>query len=227
MTRDRMIWLCFVGAAVLSAALTGCDAAHLHLGPAPVPSSSPTSGPTPGVCATQNPNTSGNLVVVAMSNVISPTTAPTYGPVGGYVAVNLNTRNFKPLAAVINSYVNAAGKTVPITSKNVLQFANVETVYAVVNHSAVGFTGEHFPERPYTFPSAAPKPTASAISATSFWSTGRIANAPSSSSSGDCFSQVFTLKPGVYYFGDYDYYNVSTTTFRDVLVVGTPTPPAR
>lgn len=159
----------------------------------------------------------------------SPTTAPTYGPIGGYAAANLNTHRVQPVAAVINQHVNAGGKTVPITSQNVLQFANVEnTYYDVVNHSAVGFfQGKQFPHRPYAFSSAAPKPTATAISATAFWSTGRVGNNPTSSSSGNCFSQVFTIKPGVYYFGDYDYYNVTTTTFRDVLVVGTPTPPAQ
>lgn len=218
----RHAWLSLVTVALLGTALSACGKLNLG-GGGPAPSTSPSlsPSPTPGVCQTQSPN--GNLVVVAMSSAISPTTAPTYGAVGGYVAVNLNTRQFPAQAAVISSYVNASGKTVPITSQNVLQFANAETLYTTVNHSAVGFNGEHFPVQPYAFPSAAPKPTASAISATTFWSTGRVANAMASSAS-SCFSQVFTLKPGVYYFGDFDYYNVTTTTFRDVLVVGTPAP---
>lgn len=218
----RHAWFSLIAVALLGTALSACGKLNLGGGgPAPSMSPSISPSPTPGACQTESPN--GNLVIVAMSNVISPTTAPTYGPVGGYVAVNLSTRQFAAQAAVINSYVNASGKTVPITSQNVLQFANAETLYTTVNHSAVGFKGDRFPAQPYAFASAAPKPTASAISSTSFWSTGRVANATGSSSS-PCFSQVFTLKPGVYYFGDYDYYNVTTTTFRDVLVVGTPAP---
>ena len=161
-----------------------------------------------------------------MANAISPTTAPTYGAIGGYAPENLNTQRVPSIASVLNQYVNAAGKTVPITSQNVLQFTNLENVYAEVNHSAVGFPGEHFPIQPYAFPSAAQAPAGVAISASTFWSTGRVADGVSNSG-GPCYSQAFTLKPGVYYFGDYDFYNVTTTTFRDVLVVGTPTPPAK
>lgn len=208
-----------MGAAVC--AIAGCHMLNLAPGPPLTPSPSASASPTPGACQTQSPVAS--LVIVDMANAISPTTAPTYGPIGGYAPLNLSTKQFPNVAAVINQYVNSAGKTVPITSQNVLQFANVENAYAGVNHSAVGFKGEHFPTQPYPFPTAAPRPTASAISATTFWSTGRVADNVSSSG-GPCFSQVFTLKPGVYYFGDYDYYNVTTTTFRDVLVVGTPSP---
>jgi hypothetical protein len=217
----RNAWLSLFVVATIGMLLSAC--AKLNLGPGPVPTTSPsaTASPTPGACQTQSPN--ANLVVVGMANAISPTTAPTFGPVGGYAPGNLSTHQFPAVAAVINQYVNAAGKTVPITSQNVLQFANVENIYVGVNHSAVGFKGEHFPTQPYPFPSAAPLPIATAISATSFWSTGRIADT-TSNSGGPCFSQVFTLKPGVYYFGDLDYYNVTTTTFRDVLVVGTPVP---
>jgi hypothetical protein len=50
------------------------------------------------------------------------------------------------------------------------------------------------------------------------WSTGRLASPVSE----QCYSQTFTLSPGVYYFGDLDYYNLSN--FRDVLIVATPPP---
>jgi hypothetical protein len=43
-----------------------------------------------------------------------------------------------------------------------------------------------------------------------FWSTGRVPP----NTTGQCYSQVFTLKTGVYYFGDLDYYNTATS-FRD------------
>lgn len=221
----RHAWLSLIALGVFGTVLSGCGKLNLGGGgPAPSGSPSVSPSPTPGACQTISPN--GNLVIVGMSNAISPTTAPSYGPIGGYAPANMKTQRIPIVAGVVNQYINAAGKAVPITSQNVLQFVNVETdYYDVVNHSAVGFGGETFPKAPYTFPSAAPKPTAAAISPTAFWSTGRVANNVGSSS-GDCFSQVFTLKAGVYYFGDYDYYNVTTTTFRDVLVVGTPTPSA-
>ena len=84
----------------------------------------------------------------------------------------------------------------------------------------MGFKGDSFPTAPYTFPTAAASPTATAVSTSSLWSTGRI-EAPVSQ---QCYSQTFTLRPGIYYFGDLDYYNLSN--FRDVLIVGSP-PPAR
>ncbi|MGA8474902.1 MAG: hypothetical protein WB681_07510 [Candidatus Cybelea sp.] len=58
------------------------------------------------------------------------------------------------------------------------------------------------------------------MSTSKLWSTGRI-EAPVSQ---QCYSQTFTLTPGIYYFGDLDYYNLSN--FRDVLIVATP-PPTR
>jgi hypothetical protein len=71
---------------------------------------------------------------------------------------------------------------------------------------------------PYTFPSAAASPVATAVSTGSLWSTGRV-DAPTYQ---QCYSQAFTLAAGTYYFGDLDYYNLSN--FRDVLIVATPTP---
>ncbi|HEY2476025.1 MAG TPA: hypothetical protein VGI19_14640, partial [Candidatus Cybelea sp.] len=90
-----------------------------------------------------------------------------------------------------------------------------------VLHSAVGIKGNAFPPTPYTFPKPAASPAGTAVSDSSLWSTGRIV-APVSQ---QCYSQVFTLSPGVYYFGDLDYYNLSN--FRDVLIVATPPPMPR
>ena len=147
-----------------------------------------------------------------MGNLIGPTTAPTYGTINGYAIVEFGT--FPLQATLIDHWVNPAGNVVPITSGNVVQFANID---ASGNHSAVGFKGEAFPATPYSFPKAAASPTGTTVSATSLWSTGRIA--PQTGSQ-QCYSQTFTLKPGTYYFGDLDNYNLSN--FRDVLIVATP-----
>lgn len=180
-------------------------------GPVPTPTSSSPVSPTPGACGT--PNTNTNLVVVAMGNEISPTSAPGYGTINGYTVVE--NGSFSSRATLITQWLNQ-GVLSPITSKNVLQFTNVDTGGAF--HSAVGFKGASFPKVPYTFPSAAASPVATAVSTGTLWSTGRI-NPPVSQ---QCYSQTFTLTPGIYYFGDLDYYNLSN--FRDVLIVATPSP---
>lgn len=192
------------------AAVAAC--AKLDLGgdgPVPTPTSSSPASPTPGACGT--PNANANLVVVAMGNEISPTSAPRYGTINGYTVVE--NGSFSSRATLISQWLNQ-GVLAPITSKNVLQFTNVDTGGAF--HSAVGFKGASFPKVPYTFPSAAASPVATAVSTGTLWSTGRI-NPPVSQ---QCYSQTFTLTPGIYYFGDLDYYNLSN--FRDVLIVATP-----
>ena len=178
-------------------------------GPAPTPTSSGSTPPTPGVCGT--PSTSANLVVVAMGNNIGPSSVSKYGTINGYAVVD--NGSFPGHAMLISQWLNQ-GVLAPITSKNVLQFTNVDSGGAL--HSAVGFKGNAFPPTPYTFPSAAASPTATAVSTSSLWSTGRVETAASQ----QCYSQTFTLSAGTYYFGDLDYYNLSN--FRDVLIVATP-----
>lgn len=180
-------------------------------GPVPTPTSSATGSPTPGVCGT--PTANANLVVVAMGNNIGPTSVPKYGTINGYAVVQ--NGSFPGHATLINQWLNQ-GVISPITTKNVLQFTNVDTSGAL--HSAVGFKGNSFPPPPYPFPSAAASPTATGVSNSSLWSTGRV-DAPASQ---QCYSQTFTLTAGTYYFGDLDYYNLSN--FRDVLIVVTPSP---
>ncbi len=198
-------------ALMLFGGLVACTSLDLGgSGPAPMPSSSATTSPTPSVCGT--PAVNANLVVVAMGNNIGATYTSKYGVINGYGVVE--NGNFPAQAMLINQWLNPAGGTGPITSNNVLQFTNVDTGFVL--HSAVGFKGESFPSIPYTFPSAAASPVATAVSTNSLWSTGRVA-APVSA---QCYSQTFTLKAGTYYFGDLDYYNLSN--FRDVLIVATP-----
>jgi len=179
-------------------------------GPVPTPTSSATGSPTPGVCGTPSANT--NLVIVAMGNSIGPTTVPKYGVINGYAVVQ--NGSFPGHATLINQWLNG-GVLAPITTKNVVQFTNVDSG---AMHSAVGFKGNSFPPTPYTFPSPAASPVATGVSTGSLWSTGRI-DAPVSQ---QCYSQAFTLPAGTYYFGDLDYYNLSNV--RDVLIVVTPAP---
>ena len=63
-----------------------------------------------------------------------------------------------------------------------------------------------------TFPKSARSPIGNVITQ-ALWSTGRLVSQPGVA----CFSQTFTLTVGTFYFGDYDYYNL--TNMRDVLVV--------
>jgi hypothetical protein len=201
-------------AVVVAAGVAACTKLDLGGGSGPIPTPTPSSTPTggPGVCGT--PSSNANLVVVAMGNEIAPTTAPKVGAINGYAVVE--NGSFPSRAMLINQWLNQ-GVVSPITSKNVIQFANVDTGGAT--HSSVGFKGNRFPPIPYTFPSPAASPVATAVSTGTLWSTGRV-NPPIYQ---QCYSQTFALTPGVYYFGDLDYYNLSN--FRDVLIVATP--PAR
>lgn len=201
-------WLVLSVIAVLAA----CTKLNLtpSPGPTPPPTPTPTGEPTPSACGT--PSANASTVLVAMSNGIGPTPVPTFGPINGYAVVENGI--YPGQATLINQWINSVGNVAPITSNNVLQFINVDTA---ASHSAVGFKGEAFPPVPYSFPKAAASPTATAVSTSSLWSTGRIA--PQAASQ-QCYSQTFTLKPGTYYFGDLDSYNLSN--FRDVLIVSTP-----
>ena len=210
----RHAWVSLVAIALLGTLFSACGKLNLGGGGGgSVSSSTPSPTPTPyaAPCATQNP--SSNVVLVAMASSIIPVNAPKYGTIGGYAVVT--SAGVPAQAAVIDHYENTAGNMVPITSNNVLQFVNVDV--AGVNHSAVGFKGDAFPHKPYAFPAPAASPTAFAVSNTALWSTGLVAVGASLT----CFSQTFTLKPGTYFFGDLDLYNLGT--FQNVLSVATPT----
>ncbi len=134
-------------------------------GPVPTPTSSSTASPTPSVCGT--PAAGSNLVVVAMGNNIGAVTVAKYGIINGYTV--LQNGSFSNKATLIDEWLNQ-GVLSPITSNNILQFTNVDTGGA--QHSAVGFKGNVFPPIPYTFPSAAASPVATAVSTSTLWSTG-------------------------------------------------------
>lgn len=201
------------------ASIAACSKLDLGGGSGPIPtptaSTTPTSGPTPAACGTPNANT--NTVLVAMGNIIGPFSAPPYGTINGYSVVEQG--QFPGQAMLINQWMNPVGTVGPITTTNLLQFVNVDSTNTA--HSAVGFKGEAFPQVPYTFPKAVASPTATAVSTTQLWSTGRISPFLGSV---PCYSQTFSLSKGIYYFGDLDYYNLSN--FRNVLIVNTPSPNA-
>ncbi|MBC5801872.1 MAG: hypothetical protein GIX03_02425 [Candidatus Eremiobacteraeota bacterium] len=178
------------------AMVSGC--AHLQVGPSPPASPTPTATATnsPGICnTTQAPNTT---LVTAMSSSITATTDPTYGTINGYT----DAAGGSQTASVINA-----------KTTDVIQFVNVDS--NSINHSAVGFpNAKAFPSVPYTFQSASQTPQGTAISTSQTWSTGLIASQGGSG----CYSQAFTVpSTGTYYFGDYNYYNL--TNMRDVIVV--------
>lgn len=208
----RSSWVALIAAASLAA----CARLDLGAGPVPTPTGAPTAQPSPGVCNTPDAN-NPNLVIVAMGSAISPVASPPYGAIGGYSVADLSTGEFPTQAMLINATLPAGGAA--ITSQNVIQFTNVENNgTTTINHSAVGFKGDAFPGTPYAFPSPAASPLGTTIASAASWSTGRVA--PSVTQ--QCYSREFSLKPGTYFFGDYDFYNLGT--FRDVLVVGTPRP---
>lgn len=211
-------WLILAVLAISAAALGSCGKLNLSAGgPGPTATASGTASPTPGACGTLNP--SSNTVVVAMGSSIVAVSVPTFGPIAGYSVVNLNDGSFPSQAQVIKQYVNASGTPVPITNKNVLQFANIEGAYGP-NHSAVGFKGDAFPSQPHTFASVLALPVGTAVTSGTPWSTGRIT--PPVAAYASCLSQSFKLTTGTFFFGDFDFYNL--TTFRDVLIVSTPLP---
>jgi hypothetical protein len=207
-------------ALILTASVAACTKLDLGGGsttPTPFPSvtTSPTTGPTPNACNT--PSTIANTVLVAMGNLIGPVSIAPYGTINGYAVVENN--QFPTQATLINQWMSGSGVIQSITTKNLLQFVNVDTAGSV--HSAVGFTTKAFPPTPYTFPTADVAPIGSTIGSKTPWSTGRVAAAAASTS--QCYSQTFSLTAaGSYYFGDYDFYNLSNV--RDVLIVVTPSP---
>jgi hypothetical protein len=203
----------------LLASIAACAKLDLGSGggtdPTPFPSVtiSPTTGPTPNACNTMSPI--ANTVLIAMGNLIGPVSIAPYGTINGYAVVENN--QFPLEATLINQWMTGSGVTQPITTKNVLQFVNVDTAGSA--HSAVGFTTKAFPPTPYTFPTADVAPVGSTISSKTAWSTGRVEAVAGSAA--QCYSQTFALTAaGSYYFGDYDYYNLSNV--RDVIVVATP-----
>jgi hypothetical protein len=204
----RALWLAF-GLVFGTLAMQGCEKVG---GPPVQPTASPTatatSSPAPGAC--QTPDTGNpNMVLVGIASGFAATTS-TYGNIAGYAVVDPTGASPPPSSATVIDHTVSG---VPIKSTNVIQFANLEPSSSGLIHSAVGFAGNAFPAKPYAFPSPQPSQIGSAVSTTLAWSTGLLGTPAQDI----CYSREFTLSPGTYFFGDYNYYNI--TTFQGVLVV--------
>jgi hypothetical protein len=208
MTSSRLSTWCFVAFSTCAVSLSACQKVG-GSSPLPVPTATPTGAPSPSACnpVSNDPAT----VIVAMAAGISSVNDPKYGTIYGYGVVD--AYNEPPFQAASISKTSAGQ---PITPQNTLQFYNAEPGGSPTLHSAYGFAAK-FPSTPYRFPSPAPSPTGTSIGHAN-WFTGRI-GAPADAI---CYSQIFKLQTGVFYFGDYDYYNLQP--YRDVLIVGTPSP---
>jgi hypothetical protein len=154
--------------------------------------------------------------VIDVSQGIAASFDNVYGAILGY-ALDPGTGFFPSIAA-----------RVTLRPSDIVQFANID---ADIAYSAVGFGIKAFPPVPYSFPKGTQNPVGRQIGPNQ-WSTGRIS--PANAVTGElCYSQQFSL-PGTNgassvaaYFGDYDRYNLTNGTFRDVIVVSNTAPQTR
>ena len=213
--------LLYCAAFLFSACFAANGCAHLKALPVTEATGDPTGDPTGPATPTAMPSAgcqallSTTTQIVDVSQGIAAITDPTYGPILGY-ALDPQDGTLPIVAAPIT-----------LRATDIVQFANIDPAIA---YSAVGFGTHGFPGVPYTFPSGTQNPVGAQIGAM-VWSTGRI------SSSGDfgetCLSQQFTLPQTsgtsvvIVYFGDYDHYNSTNGTFRDVIVVSNSAPQSR
>jgi hypothetical protein len=180
-------------AAAAFVAAGGC--AHLAGGSvAPTPAPTVSAAPTTAACIQ---SAAANAQIVAISPLITPTTAPVYGIIAGYGLV------------VAGSAGNVSAPIVVAPSATV-QFFDDDQLGSQLHYSAAGIpAASAFPGPTYTFPPAALTQSGTQINATTSWSTGLL--------SGQCYSQAFTIAgPGTYYFGDVTYYGLGN--IRDVIV---------
>jgi hypothetical protein len=194
---------------VCGAILAGGGCYHIKGGPAPLPSGFPSSGPTPTPAGTCNPLSTSTTALVDVSQGILSIRDPVYGNILGY-APDPGT-----------GFPATTASTITLRSSDVVQFINVDQA---APFSAVGFGTTSFPPVPYTFPSGTQNPIGTALGS-SQWSTGRIP--PFNTANGMfCYSQPFTLPRSgtVVYFGDFDHYNTTNGTFRDVIIVSGAAP---
>jgi len=151
--------------------------------------------PTPsGNC--QSLDTTRTTIIVEVAPDINPTSVPTYGQIFGY-------------APAPPSGITLVSAVVHASTADVVQFWNISNSG---EYSAVGLGSSGFPPVHHTFPSGTQNPVSSVIGSGT-WSTGRLGV----NSTSGCFSQDFTLSAGTWYFGDYDFYNL--TNNRDVMIV--------
>ncbi len=187
-----------------SALMAGCAHTPQYALPGPSPMGSHQPSPTPLPSGSRSPSCgaplTGTTAFVVMSVTATSATPSPYGLINSYVLAN-SDGTFGDVAQVIN-----------LRRSDIVQFANADNFGPTpIFHSAVGFlSATTFPAFPFTFPASTQTAIGSTISSAQ-WSTGRVAPT--------CYSQQFSLTPGTYYFGDFDYYNLSN--MRDVIIVST------
>jgi hypothetical protein len=204
-----------VAAFLFGAVVASNGCVHIPGGAIPNPSGGPTGAtPTPvGSCGALQTNTNA---VIDMSQGIAASLDPIYGPILGY-ALDPGNGTFPTIAA-----------RVTLRPTDLVQFSNID---ADIAYSAVGFGIKAFPPIPYSFPKGTQNPIGRQIGSNQ-WSTGLIS--PASALTGLlCYSQQFSLPSTggtntvTAYFGDFDRYNLTGGTFRDVIVVSSTAPQTR
>jgi len=180
--------------------------------PSPGPSPSPTSTSSPSPCGTQNTQIAE---YIAMTSTASATADPTYGIIDGYTDQYDAFGSPSQIATVI---------TLPPSTP--LQFVNLEPLPnepPAISHSAAALPTA-FPSPSYTFPPDEEGALGTQISSQP-WSTGPIGQ--DLIGGNICYSQTFSApsSPGVYAFGDLQYFGLSN--MRDVVVVSADAPRRR
>jgi len=194
-------------------AVAGCANVHDAGIVAPAPSSS--ASVTPGNCATPD-STDGNVVYVAMSSDMTPSTDSSGNSIFGFAPYpQLESEGTVPQSSA----------AVPVATGQLVQFVNAEPSGSSITHSAVGFTTSAFPVLPYSFPSGSDTQIGTAITKTispgtqTPWATGEVAPASASVTGTACASQVFSASTaGTFYFGDFKTYD-SAASMRGEIVV--------
>ncbi len=183
-------------------ALGGC--AHITY-PSGVTPGTPTPAPSGTSTVTCNSSGSASAQIVAITPLITPTSVPTYGVIGGY-------------ALVVGGSVSQVAEVINVLPTDTIQFFNNDSAGSQVSYSAVGIPNvTAFPAATYTFPPSQTAAVGTQISSTAAWSTGLLGP--------QCYSQAFTLAgAGTYYFGDYTYYGLAN--IRNVIVASTSAPQA-
>lgn len=149
---------------------------------------------------------------VAMTSTATATADPTYGIIGGY------TDQYDVFGAP-----SQVANVIKLPPSTLLQFVNLEPLPnepPEVFHSAAALPTA-FPSPSYTFPPGEQAALGTQISAQP-WSTGPVGQVLGSNEI--CYSQTFALPagPGVYAFGDLQYFGLSN--MRDVVVVSADAP---
>jgi len=145
-----------------------------------------------------------------MTSTATATIDPNYGIIDGY------TDQF------VDGFPSQVANVITVPSSTLIQFANLEPLPIQppeILHSAAAVPTA-FPSPSYTFPPNEEAPLGTKIS-TQPWSTGPVGQ--DLVNFNICYSQTFTLPsgPGVYAFGDLQYFGLSN--MRDVIVVSAAT----